>query len=129
MANELQLSASIAYNNPVTTSQPLGRSVSGLQFNSLQALAPIASTISIATTGTAISLGQITSPSYAWFRNLDPVNSVNIWTSLVDKGLGANPFTELQPGQVAMLPLGSGNAPYAKANVAAIDLECWISSQ
>jgi hypothetical protein len=129
VANEIQLSMSLAYNNPLTVSGPIGRAVSGLNFNSLL-VGPIGpTTISVATTGTTISLGQITSPYYAWFRNMDPTNYVNIYTSHADELLGANPMTTLMPGEVALLPLGSDNAPWAVANTAAIDLEVMILSR
>ena len=129
MANEITASASLAYNNPSTTSSPVGRSVNGLLANSLANLAPNGTTLSVATTGTTIPLGQIATPGWSWFRNLDSTNFVNIYTSLADKLLGANPFATLYPGEFWMGPLGTTTAPYAVANTAAVDLEYLICSR
>jgi hypothetical protein len=129
MANEITVSVSLAYNNPITVTSPVGRAITGALFNSLAAIAPSGSTISVATTGTAIPLGQITSPFFAWIRNLDPTNYVQIYTSQADKILGANPFAQLFPGELCLVPLGSNNNPYAVANTAAVDLEYFLTSR
>jgi hypothetical protein len=124
MANEITASASLSYNNPLTVSGPVGKSKDGFQANSLAQLAPNGSTISIAITATAIPLGQITTPGWSWFRNLDSTNYVQ----LMNGATGAV-FARLEPGEFALIPLDSACVPYAIANTAPIDLEFLISSR
>lgn len=124
MANEIAASGSLGYNNPLTVSGPVGKAVSGLQANSTEALGPSGGNITILTSPTQIPLGSVISPGWAWFRNMDPTNYVQIMP-----GSGGAYLIRLLPGEFALFPLDSGAAPYAIANTAPIDLEYLITSR
>ena len=129
MANEVQISVSLAFNLPGQTTSPVGRSLDGFLSNSLLGLGPVGQTVSIPTGGVAIDMGGITSPGYAWFRNLDPVNYVQIWSSVASQVNGDPPMLNLPPGAPSLCCLDPTAAPYAVANTAAILLEFLICSR
>lgn len=63
----------------------------------------------------AIQLGDVTTPGYAVFQNLDDTNYVEI-------GVGSfTAFMKLKPGELAICRL-STTAPRAQANTADVDL-------
>jgi hypothetical protein len=69
----------------------------------------------IGTSDEALALGDITTPGWAVFQNLDDTNYVEI-------GVGSfTPVVKLKPGEQAILRLGT-TAPRAQANTAAVDL-------
>lgn len=63
----------------------------------------------------ALALGDVTTPGYAVFQNLDDTNYVEI-------GVGSfTAFLKLEPGEFALCRLGT-TAPRAQADTAAVDL-------
>lgn len=76
----------------------------------------------IGTTAEALSITDVSTAGYAYFRNTDTTNFVEIGT-----GTGGSfvSFAKLKPGEVAILRLGT-NAPTARANTAAVKLQFYI---
>lgn len=63
----------------------------------------------------ALALGDVTTPGFAVFQNLDDTNYVEIGTG------SFTAFLKLKPGELAMCRLGT-TAPKAQADTAAVDL-------
>lgn len=80
-------------------------------------------TLLVATAATAVPLGQVTAPHWAWFKNLDATNFVT-----VRNGAAGADLIKLLAGEIAMVPLLDTSAPYAVANTAAVLLEYAIFS-
>lgn len=128
MANELTISVSLDYED--SRFQTDGLSVEQI-IKTVSSKKKVRHTQSIGTSEEAIALGEITSPGYAIFRNLDPTNFVNLKVAT-----GGAIFARLDPdtnadgkGGVALLRLGSGaQAPYAAADTASCDIEYIIVS-
>lgn len=78
--------------------------------------------IGTSTNAEALSMSDVSSAGYAFFRNTDTTNYVEIGT-----GTGASfaAFLKLKAGEVAVCRLGT-NAPTAKANSAAVKLQYFI---
>ena len=78
--------------------------------------------IGTSTNAESITMSDVSSAGYAWFRNTDTTNYVEIGT-----GTGASfaPFIKLKAGEIAVCRLGT-NAPTAKANTAAVKLQYYI---
>lgn len=76
----------------------------------------------IGTNVETITMGDVTTAGYSYFRNLGPTNYVDIGT-----GTGTNfaSFIKLKAGEVAVGRLGT-NAPTARANTAAVNLQYYI---
>ena len=73
----------------------------------------------IGTSEEAITLGEVTSPGWAFFINRDETNFIELRVAT-----GGAKFAKLKPGEFAFLRLGSGaQAPYAIADTAACQLE------
>lgn len=68
----------------------------------------------------ALDMGDITAPGYAYFRNLDATNFVEI-----RPGTGVVDLIKLLPGDVALLRLVA-TAPFVQADTAAVNLEYLI---
>jgi hypothetical protein len=69
----------------------------------------------IGTTDEALALGDVTTPGFSVFQNLDDTNFVEI-------GVGSfTAFLKLKPGELCICRLAT-TAPRARANTAAIDL-------
>lgn len=66
----------------------------------------------------ALQLGDLTDLGYAAFQNLDDTNYIEVG---IDVGASFYPFVKLLAGELCLVKLGT-NAPYAQANVAAVDL-------
>ena len=71
----------------------------------------------------ALILGEVATPGFAYFKNLDATNYVQIG---VDVAAAFVPFVKLLPGQSAQVWLGT-TAPYAKANTGAVLLDYMIA--
>ncbi len=71
--------------------------------------------------GTAISLDGITigTAGYAFFRNLDATNYIEIG---IQVGGTFYAFAKLLAGEVAIIRINQTNAPYARANTASVRL-------
>jgi hypothetical protein len=68
--------------------------------------------VSVGTSEEAIPLGECTSPGWAFLKNLDNTNYVEVKT-----GTGGVIFGKMLPGEILCLRLGSGaQAPYWIAN-------------
>lgn len=125
MANEVTLSATLAYakDNLSQESQvslavfsPSGESYTRV-------------TQSIATSETAINLGDISSLGYAMFVNRDPTNYIELkvaTSGAIFARLDPDPNSDGKGG-VALLRMGSGaQVPYAIANTAACIMDIFI---
>lgn len=116
MANEITLSASLQYAD--SEDADVTAEISEL-------LATVATKKfikykqNISTSEEALTLGEVTSPGWAFFINRDATNFVNLKVATS----GAI-FAKLLPGEFACLRLGSGaQAPYAIADTSACQLE------
>ena len=78
---------------------------------------------SIPTAGTLLAFGSVGTPGFAYFRNTGPTNFVEIGTGTTT----FVSFAKLKAGQSMICPL-STNAPSARANTAAINLQYYIVS-
>jgi len=67
----------------------------------------------------AIVMGDVSTAGWARFENLDSTNYVQIG---IDVGAVFYPFVKLKATEFCFLRLGT-NAPYAKANTAAVQLD------
>jgi hypothetical protein len=83
----------------------------------------------VGTTHEAIAMSaDITDYGYAWIRNLDATNYVEL--GLLDSDTTFKPFSRLYAGQVALLPLTSSAVTYyAKANTGACDLQIKVGQR
>ena len=66
----------------------------------------------------ALVLGEVGTPGYAFFHNTDSTNFVEIG---IDESSTFHAFAKLKAGQKAVVPLTE--APYAKADTGAVDLD------
>lgn len=117
MANELTINANLTYEDSEGTSLP-ALAIANL-LASLATKKFIWAKQNIGTSEEAISLGEVTSPGWAFFVNRDETNFINLKVAT-----GGAIFAKIKPGEVALLRLGSGaQAPYAIADTAACQLE------
>lgn len=72
----------------------------------------------IGTSMEAITLGDVTTPGFSWFRNLDATNYVEIGINVA----GFQPVLKLKPGEGQVFRFATA-APQARANTASVDLE------
>jgi hypothetical protein len=117
MANEITVQATIAVRKDYLSA----RRNLGSSFD-LNAASP-AKAAGIASIGfaahEALPMGDVGTAGWAWFVNLDATNYVEIG---VDVAAAFVPMVRLKPGEPALFRLAT-NAPYAKANVAAVKLD------
>jgi hypothetical protein len=66
----------------------------------------------------AIALGSVATPGWAYFKNVDATNYIQLGT---DSSGAFIAFAKLKPGEFCILRLATA-APYAKANTAAVKL-------
>lgn len=119
MANEITINASLAYEDSEDADVLLDI-VDKLATVSVKRY--VKGKQNIGTSEEAISLGDLSAAGYAFFRNRDETNYIELKVATS----GAI-FAKLLPGEVALLRLGSGaQAPYAVANTAACQLEYLI---
>ncbi len=121
MANEITITASLAAFKAAIMSSAIGRAVSGLSFTMNGNDSIQKASFSVATSATLIPLGGIAAPHWAWFRNLDATNYVQL-----QNGVSGAVFARLYPGEFFLGPLDNGSTPYAIANTAPILLEYLI---
>ena len=81
-------------------------------------------TISTNTVGTALPLGSVVTNGWAWFRNLDASNYVEI--GVQDVNTNFLPLIRLNYGDATVTRLAQGVTPCARANVASVVLEYQI---
>lgn len=75
----------------------------------------------IGTSGETLSVTDLSTAGYAFFRNLGPTNFVEIGTGTTTFVA----FARLKAGEAAVMRLGT-NAPTARANTAAVNLQYYI---
>jgi hypothetical protein len=75
----------------------------------------------IGTSGEALSVTDVSTPGYAYFRNLGPTNFVEIGTGTTTFVA----FAKLKAGEAAIMRLGT-TAPTARANTAPVNLQYYI---
>jgi len=119
MANELTASATMLFAKGEVSSQGFSRTnkqftVSGQKY--------VRAVQNIGTGAEALHLGEITTPGWFFFLNLDGTNYLEILT-----GVAGTAFLKLKPAEFAMGRLPAGlTAPAAQANAAAVNLEYMI---
>lgn len=114
MANEIQISASLAVNRSGATFTGIGSS------NITQAGTPsIANTQVIGTTTEALVIGDVTAVGYWFLKNLDASNYIEV--GLLTPVTSADAFITLLPGECALIP-SRLETFYAKANSAPLNL-------
>ena len=117
MANEITLNLKLSVNKgflahredpgPITVDLNGSNATGGVQ--------------SIGTTGEALSVTDVSTTGWSYFRNLGPTN-------YVDLGTGTTTFVafaRLKAGEATIMRLGT-NAPTARANTAAVNLQYYI---
>lgn len=117
MANELTISMSMTFRKGAVQLPAFG--FSGLQFD-VTGTKYVRNIQNIGLTEEAIDLGEITTPRYGLFRNLDTTNPIYI-----RRATGQGNMVKLRPGGVACFEL-EATAPYAIATTAACNLEYMI---
>lgn len=113
-ASQVTVNASLAYDDDT---EELSIDVAAL----LATLSDAKALKNIQTIGTseeAIGLGEITTPGWAIFKNLDASNFIELRVAT-----GGAKFAKLKPGEIALLRLGSGaQVPYAISDTASCKL-------
>lgn len=122
MANEISVTAALSIFKPAIMSSGIGRSVTGLPVT-MAGNYFVEGTLLIDPAGTAFDLGQVTQPHWAWFKNLDATNYVQL-----QNGPTGAVFARLMPGEIALVPLDPACVPYGVANTAAVLVEYLIAS-
>lgn len=122
MANELQFSGALSGFKPSVMANAVGRAVVSLIMN-MGGNFYSEGSISVGTSSTVIPLGQVTTPHWSVFQNIDSINYLQLQIAN-----GGGIFGRLYPGYVAFLPLDPGVVPYAIANTAACVLDYLIFS-
>jgi len=114
MANEITYSFNILLKNGNLNDQFASSSKTADQ----SAANLIRNVQNIGTTEEALALGDVATPGFAVFQNLDGTNFVEVGSYVAGTFY---PFLKLKPGEMQMVRIGVA-APYAKADMAAIDL-------
>lgn len=122
MAQEITISISLSAYKPSVMSSPVGRAVNGLPFTMTGNLLA-EGVILIGTAPTLIPVGQITSPHFAFFKNVDAANYITL-----RNGSGGADLPQLYPGEAALIPLLTTAMIYGVANLASALLEYLILS-
>ena len=117
MANEITVSASLTYED--SESADVSAEISELLASvATKKFIKYKQNIGFAAEE-ALTLGEVTSPGWAFFINRDATNFVELRVST-----GGAKFAKLLPGEFACLRLGSGaQVPYALADTGAVQLE------
>ncbi len=116
MANEITLSASLAYSDSEGTevSLALASFIASVATKKVMRFKQ-----AVGITEEAVILGECTSPGWAIFINLDETNFIELRVATS----GAK-FAKMKPGEPAMLRLGSGaQAPFAIADTAPCQMD------
>lgn len=116
MANELTVSGSIVHNNQTPT---VTWSVTSLNVT-MAGTVLIAGRRSIGTSEEALTLGEVATLGWAWFKNIDATNFVEIRSATG----AANDIIKIKAGEFALFRFGSDvSAPFAIADTAACLLD------
>lgn len=93
MADEITITSNMELSNGAVVYQPQTQ-----QFTADQSTAEIIINVqTIGTSAEAVELGDIATPGWARFHNLDPTNFVQVG---VDDGGGFVPFMKVLPGEI-----------------------------
>ncbi len=122
MASEITVTASLSSYKSAVMSSAIARAKTAALFT-MTGNYLTEGVVLVATGGTAIPLGQVTAPHWAWFLNLDPGNYLTI-----RNGAGGADVLKLLAGEFCAVPLLDSSTPYAVANQAACLLEYVIFS-
>lgn len=120
MANEITVQGGITCFKSSIMTSALYRTFPALQFT-MTANYYVEGTILVGTSATLIPLGAVTTPHWAYFKNLDATNFLR----LMNGSAGAK-LPKLKPGEPALFPLDDTAVPYAQADTAACLLEYLI---
>ncbi|GIV50268.1 MAG: hypothetical protein KatS3mg038_2129 [Candidatus Kapaibacterium sp.] len=115
MANEIRITLSMAVNNGA-----LRETISEqLALDQASAQGPTPGFVVVGTTAEQISFGDVATPGYAYLKNLDTVNYVQIGVVV---SAVFYPLMRLNAGEAAIVPWDSGAVVYAKANAAPVPM-------
>lgn len=121
MANEITLTASLSGYKAAIMGSAVAKSVTNFLATMTGNIIAEGS-VSIATSDTAIPMGQVTQPNWCAFHNCDSTNFIKLKTAS-----GGAYFARLYAGAWAFFPLEiTLTAPYALADTAACVLEYLI---
>ena len=121
MANEITYSATITVRKGELSKTLNFSDVSSLSASPVYCAGGVQN---VGTTEEAVAVGDVASAGFAYFKNVDATNYVQLGAM---NGGTFVPFVKLTAGQACVLPLGT-SAPYAKANTAAVALDYFIFS-
>jgi hypothetical protein len=114
VALEISITASLYAFKAAVMAQAVGRSVTNFQFN-MSGVNYVQDVITVNTSLTRIPLGQCTQPHWAYFRNLDPTNQIDICRNYSP---GDYNVIQMFPNEPAFLPLVSNlTEPNTQATV------------
>ena len=120
MANEITLNLSMSVSKGFLTAsravQPLRVTMAGTRYSDN------GQAIGFAAHEQVVIGADVGTEGYAFFRNLDATNFVQIG---VDVSGTFYPFAKLKAGEAAVLRLATGTI-YAKADTASVDLAAWV---
>ena len=122
MSQEITLTASLSAFKTSVMSAPVSRFITGFLFD-MNANFWIEGVISVATTATAIPLGQVTQPHWCYCKNLDGTNFIRIMN-----GSAGAKVIKLKTVEMAFFPWDDTATPYAIADTAACLMEYVIFS-
>ena len=122
MASEITVTVSLSGYKPAVMTSAISRSISAAVFNMTGNYVQQGVQL-IATSATALNLGAVTAPHWAYFKNLDASNFLKI-----RNGASGADFIELLAGEGGVFPLLHTGTPYAIADTAACLLEYLIFS-
>lgn len=121
MANEINLTASLSVYKNTVMSAVAGRSLT--RSFTMTGNYMVEGVMTVATSATAIPLGSVTTPHWAFFFNTDSNNYLTI-----RNGASGADLLKLLAGECAFCPLLDSSTPYAVANTASIVMEYMIIS-
>ncbi len=120
--NEISLTAGLSVFKPGIMGSAIGRSIFDGRF-SMSGNFTSAQSMSVNTTPTPIDLGNVSTPHWAWFQNMDSINTIYI-----ANGFDGLFFLELLPGEPSLVALYSLCTPYAASSDTACQMEYLIIS-
>ncbi len=123
MSNEISFQFALSAYKPTVMSAAVSRALSGLLFNMAANYFVGPTVILVATGGTAIPLGQVTTPAWACFINKDVTNFIRM-----ANGSGGAKLVKMLPGEPAVFRVDDTSIPFAFADTAAALLEYMIFS-
>ncbi len=121
MSNEITVNASLsATKGNLVISQPFSGSFNLTTSN--PAAAGVAISIATTSAGVAIPLGSVSTLGWAWLKNLDTTNFLQVGVQVSGTFY---PLIKMLPGEVSLFRLGT-STPYARADTAACLMEYTI---